>query len=506
MARHIDKRVKVEVTLRACTPVAVGGARSGAEADIVLARDGLGRVVVPASSLAGSLRESARSVCSDSLTPLFGADPGKSDPDEPDTDGASLLSISDGSVKSDTTEVYRRTSIDRWSGVAMAGSLRGIEALPRGSEITFELELEAVEGDGTENALSDLLTALEDGQVRIGSRGTRGWGEVVGTVGLAQQQDWASLKDIALPEWKKWDRPDSKAVERRELAIAIKWRPIQPIMVASGAGGEVDFVPLTSTASESHDLALVLPGSSLKGALRSRAEYIARTVGLAGQLEGPSIQERRDKDIEVPLVASLFGTAAQHDPPSIGRGAIEIPDRQSTTTLKAEEWLEFDSAVAASKTKPPRPEPLHDLLDSINRALPSGAHLDLAFHNAIDRWSGGVSDEALFNAIEAHGFDWEDLIIRVDLDRLQTNAGEHAPAALGLLWLSLWDLCNGWIPLGGLTARGFGAVQVDEVTLESSEIAHALTRSEGSWDIVATPEVEAWTCYVTCISRRSPND
>jgi len=57
MAREIYGRLKLTGTLVTQGPLHVGGREGGIEADLLLARDGQGRVYIPGTGLAGALRE-----------------------------------------------------------------------------------------------------------------------------------------------------------------------------------------------------------------------------------------------------------------------------------------------------------------------------------------------------------------------------------------------------------------------------------------------------------------
>ena len=77
-------------------------------------------------------------------------------------------------------------------------------------------------------------------------------------------------------------------------------------MVKAGFDGvAVDMLPLVSGLDGG--LALILPGSSVKGAMRARAESIVRTV-LGSDLSGKrDPKEKFLHDLDVKLVNDLFG-------------------------------------------------------------------------------------------------------------------------------------------------------------------------------------------------------
>ena len=193
----------------------------------------------------------------------------------------------------------------------------------------------------------------------------------------------------------------------------------------SGEQGDVrdDYVPArqmrTDTAQGER---LVLPGSSVRGALRSRASRIARTILAARRAP---VEDWPDTDVHAQLagdpvlVRDLFGSTEQH-------GALTVLD-----TLAV---------------------PQHD-----PRIVP---------HNAGDRWTGGVAGGALYGE-EVHDAQWGDLT-------LELNPGSFSPradvnrrrAAWCLLGLVLAELAAGALPLGSRGTRGLGQVEVTGIKVE----------------------------------------
>ena len=189
---------------------------------------------------------------------------------------------------------------------------------------------------------------------------------------------------------------------------------------------------------------LLLPGTSIRGALRSRCSRIARTV-LYAESAPPeenvfvATDETRDPlpvDIheqlarDPNLVRYMFGTTEY-------RGAITVRDC-TTKTLGKETEIQ---------------------------------------HNAIDRWTGGVVKGALFSEIIYPHASWNDIVIEIDTQQLQRNVQSdasntileenevraYARASWCLLCLALSELSAGVLPLGGKTTRGLGQVEVHSI-------------------------------------------
>lgn len=195
---------------------------------------------------------------------------------------------------------------------------------------------------------------------------------------------------------------------------------------------------------------LLLPGTSIRGALRSRCSRIARTVLYAesGPPEEKSFVTADEKGNHRPidiheqlardpnLVRYMFGTTEY-------RGAIRV--RDCTTRVLN--------------------EPL---------TIP---------HNAIDRWTGGAVKGALFFEFVYPHATWNDIVIEVDTSRLLQNVKTEsgieglsldeclpfARASWCLLCIALAELSAGTLPLGGKTTRGHGQVEVTSLSLSGAD-------------------------------------
>ena len=191
-----------------------------------------------------------------------------------------------------------------------------------------------------------------------------------------------------------------------------------------GGQGDVrdDYVPAMQMCTDTAEgKRLVLPGSSVRGALRSRASRIARTILAARRAP---VEDWSDTDVHAQLagdpvlVRDLFGSTEQH-------GALTVLD-----TL----------AVPGS-----------------SRLIP---------HNAGDRWTGGVAGGALYGE-EVHDAQWGDLTLELDPNSFSPQANvDRRKAAWCLLGLVLAELAAGTLPLGSRGTRGLGQVRVTGIRIE----------------------------------------
>ena len=191
-----------------------------------------------------------------------------------------------------------------------------------------------------------------------------------------------------------------------------------------GGQGDVrdDYVPAMQMCTDTAEgKRLVLPGSSVRGALRSRASRIARTI-LAARRE--PVDDWSDTGVhdqlaaDPVLVRDLFGSTEQ-------RGALTVLD-----------------TLAAS--------------NGASRNIP---------HNAGDRWTGGVAGGALYGE-EVHDAQWGDLTLELDPNSFSPQANvDRRKAAWCLLGLVLAELAAGTLPLGSRGTRGLGQVRVTGIRI-----------------------------------------
>ena len=214
--------------------------------------------------------------------------------------------------------------------------------------------------------------------------------------------------------------------------------------------------PLRDPSEAWENAQLLIPGTSIRGALRSRASRIARTV-LAAKDKLPTFTSHDLHEqiaAEPNLVRYMFGSTEY-------RGAVTVHDCLSTER---------------------------------------GKRIEVK-HNVIDRWTGGVIDGGLFTEAVYLGTHWEPITIDIDLRQLlnnieaekgpeddgktigadQTGIGsedrkqskpthaDYAHAAYVLLGLVLAELSAGTLPLGSRSTRGLGQVVVTTIEVEGAD-------------------------------------
>jgi CRISPR/Cas system CSM-associated protein Csm3 (group 7 of RAMP superfamily) len=527
MARNLHSRWIISGTMITTSPISVGGIVSDASVDLALAIDGQGNYYVPGTSLAGALRswisrnyDNENNQASQISDRLFGYQPAK------DEQGghASFVTISDISISQTNLffEIRDGVGIDRETGTATDRFKYNRAVLPKGTNLPLEIsierdkELKDEDWQIYQTAIAHLLDAFKTGKIPIGAAKTRGLGRIKlnETDWDIQTHDYQTRKGIlaALGYQSNGAKPEDAAQpfaytasanssQSTNLAVAISWHPVEPVMVkAEGEGIAVDILPLTSANGKS--VTFVLPGSSIKGSLRTQAERIVRTVleiGIVNQSK-PYLKQNFPTQIDVPLIRELFGKAAKiENGDQQGRiGALSVIDCYANLNITPQAWANIESATTEpnKSTDQERKPSLRDYLDTAGLSQTTQA-----MHVAIDRWTGGAADQMLYSTLEPIGFDWEPIVLELDL----SSKSIPKYVAIALVLLVLRDMMLSKIPLGYATNRGMGAIAVDrikitgngltpelaalaDVTIENSnlnnlspELLNALTTSWKEW-------------------------
>ena len=385
--------------------------------------------------------------------------------------------------------------IDRTTGAASDGALYEHEFLPRGTKFDIRITAEGrddetmgrdqsdgIPGPASSESVKKLLEVIVDvltsGAVCLGGRtgsgqGTiqviepklRSTGKTTDTGALTAPADvldaligedeertpiplelggW-SLEEPARIRINWWSPTGIFVAEDEKLTKQRKEEARKKDPTANGVTE-----PLRDPSVPWDEAQLLIPGTSIRGALRSRASRIARTV-LAAKDKLPTFTSHDLHDqiaAEPNLVRYMFGSTEY-------RGAVTVHDCLSTKR---------------------------------------GKRIEVT-HNVIDRWTGGVIDGGLFTEAVYLGTHWEPITIDIDLRQLlnnieaekgpeddgktvgadQTGIGsedreqskpthaDYAHAAYVLLGLVLAELSAGTLPLGSRSTRGLGQVIVSSI-------------------------------------------
>lgn len=388
--------------------------------------------------------------------------------------------------------------IDRTTGAASDGALYEHEFLPRGSAFDIRITAEGrddetmgrEESKGIPNPASSasvkkllefIVDVLKSDTVSLGGRTGSGQGKIrviepklrrlSGTTDAGTLTAPADILDALIGQDKEgtpiplelggWSLQEPARItihwwSPTGVFVAENRKLTQQRQAKARADGNPDAPeitePLRDPSAAWEEAQLLIPGTSIRGTLRSRAARIARTVLAArGDLEPLASHNIHEQIAHEPnLVRYMFGCTDY-------RGAVTV----------------------------------HDC-----RSIERGTRIEVT-HNAIDRWTGGVVDGGLFTEAVYLGTKWEPILIDIDLRRLLKNIetemgpdatresadaderqdgaekreeqkpifASYAHAAFVLLGLVLAELAAGTLPLGSRSTRGLGQVVVSSIDI-----------------------------------------
>lgn len=396
--------------------------------------------------------------------------------------------------------------IDRTTGAASDGALYEHEFLPRGTRFTIRITAEGRDGEKMRREQSDgipepassesvkkilefIVDVLTSGAICLGGRTGSGQGTIqviepklrrtAKTTDAGTSAEPADVLDALIGEdaegtslplelggWTldeparitiDWWSPTGIFIAEDEKLTKQRKAAKEDENKEKGTNEEVHEViyPLRDPSEEWENAQLLIPGTSIRGALRSRASRIARTVLAAkNELSTFASHDLHEQIAAEPnLVRYMFGSTEY-------RGAVTVHDCLSTKR---------------------------------------GKRIEVT-HNAIDRWTGGVIDGGLFTEAVYLGTKWQPITIDIDLRQLLNNIeaekgpeddgttvgadeaedssvereqpkpthADYAHAAYVLLGLVLTELSAGTLPLGSRSTRGLGQVVVSTIKVEGA--------------------------------------
>lgn len=438
-SRQIVERIVVSGDLVLETPACFSSGEGGSLTDIPLMLDPLeGRGLLTGSSIAGALRTYLRQrECGywnggkpDALhNLLFGY--------QRDAEGEQSWLIT-YDVLSERPQVELRNSVtlDPKTRAAEARKLYDIELLEAGTRFPVRIELLIPEGNHKPllQGLAIALQGLEQGEIALGVRKRRGFGQCRVTEWRVVRYDLTTTEGL-LAWLEQSDEPQigthiadllqvQADLDQREVFIIDAIFGLDSSLLIRSGQGEADEPDMVHLRSRRNgQLKPILSGTSLAGALRTRALRIAQTLGEKSQAEK--------------LVNELFG--------------VRIHSSQDKPTA---------SRLVTAETEIVSP------LNLVQTRV------------KIDRFTGGSYPSALFNEQPVWGKGDTAITVRITIQR-------PTPAQIGLVLLLLKDLWTGDLPLGGEIGVGRGRLTGKRATLTykpvgESEMQHWTITQDGN--------------------------
>lgn len=419
------KATLIEVALTTRSAVSVAAPERAVvkgEADLPVARDGWDQPVVPASGLLGSLRAAAQAQDPEMAARLFGSGLG-SDDDSESTGSPSLVRALGTSLRLPDAplQVRTQTAIDRTRGAAADRMLRGREHLPTGTQVHLYLALD----DASAADEADLRELIDHWRPVIGGGRSTGFGRAqvssarMLVLDLDQQQDLTRWLAASGPEsfgegpgWQAMQVAASDGAPRGRMTLEVDLVTTSDLRVGTGESQQTS-ADRRAAALFRQDALPAVPGSSWKGLLRSRSEFVLRSLEVH-----VCDSTSRTGTCGCCPTCHLFGWIGQAG----DAGAVAA---RALLTV-------HDSVVRAPDGSPPA-EQVRD-------------------HVSIDRFTGGARRGALYS--EQVVLPGAHLTLRVDVPEAA------ADWALPLLWAVLADVHEGFVGLGHGTTRGMGFVEL----------------------------------------------
>ena len=478
-----NTRLIARVTIEAATPLAIGSGKKSILTDATINRDANDLPFIPGTTLAGLIRHAIDEELAERLMGFIKKKNDKKD--EYEVEGSRLIVTEakllnrkgkaiDGLLNIETAcddedkaflDGFKHAPIRQHAKINHRGVTEDKgkfdeEVVPKGARFCFEMELMANPKSEEELAeykqdFKDLLRKLRADGFRVGGKSRNGFGkiEVVGEACLYRELDLSLPADLDLYLKKSaslaetWDGFEplelEKPQESRYTRYKLEITPKDFLFFGSGFGNEdVDHSYIkeqhitwdgdgNSGRWHSQNLSLVVPASSVKGALAHRTAFHFNKLAerFADDIPAEELANHSGKHNEA--VCALFGSEGNDD-------KYESNKKENATER------------CDGKRRG------HVLFADIIKLKNKKTEAKIHNHVKIDRFTGGAIEGALFDeeALLAHPDEPEmlELDLLVDKDE-EINKDQRIILAFEE---ALKDVCKGLLPLGGNVNKGYG--------------------------------------------------
>ena len=446
-------RYLARITLEAETALCVGSGEEGLLSDALVQRDHHGFPMIQGSSLVGVLRHAIE----DPLKASSKDSPpskeealqlkkwqqffGFATKNENEGEGSKLivsaayLVLPNGMVAEGLTHAYEKL-LQRFEslttrhhvritdkGVAAENGLFENELVYKGCRFLFEMELKGSEEEAAQ--WEYLLNELDSPLFRVGQGTRNGYGKL--KVIACWTKTFDLRKALDFDQYLKFE-PSLNEAQTELLGektpryegdamthYVLNLRTPRSFLFLFGSGygdEEVNAVPLTELVMEYQSEEIVfeehtiIPGSSIKGVIRHRTCFHYNKENKV-YADDPAIIPEEEIGTNNQAVYELFGSAIKSEDKSGRRGKVMIDDLYE-------------------------PKMKEKIMN----------------HVAIDRFTGGALNGALFGEKVSR----KNLIVL----NIYLEKNKIAPVVLVAFERALKDICEGLLPLGGMTTKGHG--------------------------------------------------
>lgn len=446
------------IVMEATTPLKIGSGRSNVKTDDMINRDVNGLPYIPATTLQGLMRHALND--EDTANRIMGWQSGK--------DGrGSWISISEARIIVDNAghavdgllsqeeldnnkylhgfkelPIRQHVRITHRGTAADKGKFDE-EIVPKGVRFCFEMELRADNNLGRED-FHKLLDILQSKTFRVGGGSRKGFGEIeVKHIG-SKKLDFRNNKDDFHAYINKesslkdpWELYQSWNDRGSETTKAIRYQlqltPVDFILFSSGLGDQKSgadstiihekYVSDWDTGTPKWNngkKSLVIPASSVKGAIAHRTAYYYNCItGATADKQNFANKESLPVGKNNDAVKFLFGSEGDKEKNKIKKGT------------KRRGRVLFSDVIRQQRDD--------DQTKILN-------------HVKIDRFTGGAIEGALYDEMPLYA-NKEDISLSITVINDDENFNGNIKKAFED---TLKDICRGTLPLGGNTNHGNG--------------------------------------------------
>ena len=472
--KNMTYRYIARVVIEAATPLALGDGEKSLTTDRLVARDINGLPFIPGTSITGVLRHTIEQDLSEvekkQWKTIFGYQ-GKGN----DGQGSRVV-VSSAYFTGKNMQVFEGLSLPDWNdkfysvyrklpvrdhvrithrGVAEKGAKFDEEVVFKGTRFTFEIELAGTQDDKAE--WSKLLETICRNDFRLGGGTRKGFGELTivsihqKIYNLSDNNDLNSYLDKSSSLASQFDGEVVNITEKQSpfSSYELHLKPDSFFLFGSGKGSEdADMTPVKETViswngnnPEVVHNNVLIPGSSVKGAIAHRVAYHSNKVRgvFANGLKNSNslLAKLATEKYHIALVSEIdFGK--QED---IKKVVTEY--NPEVVELFGFSVNSGDKKLVSLNDKKRGVVMISDMFETEHKPK-------ILNHVKIDRFTGGAIDGALFNEeVSALGKEKE-IVLKVVLASKISEKAEKALEA------ALKDIASGLLPLGGGTMRGNG--------------------------------------------------
>ncbi len=425
MSEHKKIKGKIVLTgqIECLSPLHIGSGQD-THSDMDIMRDKDGKIFIPATSLIGVLRHTILEKCfngqeNQDFKKCWGYTEGEKGQQ-------SSISCDNLAIHGDDAKIVKRDGIriNNKTGLAADKGKFDFELLERGAK--FDLRMEFTYSQQNEEYVKRTVRTIHDlltsGKIHIGGKTNAGLGKVVLKDNTQvylfdffhnkkSVRNWLLQKYTSENQMPVTQLGQSFLTNNARFSISAKFKLKSSLIVRSYGDktGLSDSMQLKSVED------WVIPGTSIKGAIRARAERIVNTLDLK---DGQRI------------IYNLFGFIDEGFNQNENQKDFQIPDEfknkkgRKGKLLVHEVYLEQNNFPAELQTR-----------------------------IKVDRFTGGVIEGALFDSMPVFAPEQaEYLTLRMEID-------DYHDSEAGLLLLVLKDLWSGDLPVGGEKNIGRGVFQ-----------------------------------------------